>query len=107
MVAVVAAALVFWICVFLTYFAAQGISPVDFFLGAYEPYDPQLGKWRVVGADEQSGLLVEERLLLPDGSARASYLERQVRRRDPHTRAIMRVESVVRVRRRRARSVRP
>lgn len=116
MVLVVGGALLFWICVFLIYFTSQGISPVDFFLGGYEPYDPDLGKWSVIGAGrpsppttsetEQGGLVVEERWVLPEGNARAPYLERQVRRRDAATRVIVSVEPAVRVRRRRSRSVR-
>ena len=72
----------------------------------HEPYDPELGKWRLIHSDRETGRLVEERWLLPDGSARSPYLERQVRARDPVTRAIISVEPTVRVPRRRSRSVR-
>lgn len=106
MVAVVLAALIFWICVFGIYFTAHGISPVEFFTGAYEPYEPELAKWHAVGADGESGLVREERLLLPDGRERASYLEHQVRHRDPVTRLIVRVEPPRRVPRPRSRSIR-
>lgn len=107
MIAVVVAALVFWICVFAIYFTAQGISPVEFFAGAYEAYDPELGKWRVCGKDALTGLVREERFLLVDGLERAPYLEHQVRHRDPSTQAIAKVDPSRRVPRRRSRSVRP
>ncbi len=107
MVAVVVAALLFWACVFAVYFTARGISPLDFFAGAYEPYDPQLARWQARGMDAVTGLLREERFLLPRGRERASYLEHQVRYRDPSRQTIERVEPVRRVRRKRSRSVRP
>jgi len=107
MVAVVVAALLFWICVFGVYFASQGISPIDFFAGAYEPYDPEQAKWRVIHTEPVSALVREERFLLPDGRDRASYLEHQVRHRDPTTQAIAYVEPTRRVRRGYSRSVRP
>jgi hypothetical protein len=106
MVAVVTGALLFWTCVFLVYFTSQNISPVDFFIGGFEPYDPALAKWKVTGSEPGSGHLVEERWLLQDGDARSSYLERQARHRDPATGGIVRVEPTQRVRRRRSRSVR-
>ena len=106
MVAVVAGALIFWTCVFLIYFTSQGISPVDFFIGGFEPYDPERGKWKVIGSERDSGAVVEERWLLPKGSARSPDLEHQVRRRDPATGAILSVERSERVRRPRSRSVR-
>ena len=107
MVAVVVAALLFWTCVFAVYFTARGISPLDFFAGAYEPYDPRLGQWRACGRDAVTGLIREERLLLPEGRPRASWLEQQVRHRDPKSHAIESVEPSRRVRRRRSRSIRP
>lgn len=106
MVAVVAGALIFWTCVFLVYFTSQGISPVDFFIGGFEPYDPERGRWKVIGTEQESGAVVEERWLLPGGSARSPDLERQVRRRDPATGAILSVARSERVRRPRSRSVR-
>lgn len=106
MVAVVAAAALFWMGVFAIYFAAQGVSPLEFFIGAYESYDPELGRWRAVGTDQASDLVREERFLLPDGLASASCLEHQVRYRDRATQSIVRVEPPLRVRRRRSRSVR-
>lgn len=107
MVAVVLGALMFWACVFTVYFTAQGISPVEFFAGAYEAYDPELGRWRVCDADTSTGLVKEERFLLPDGRERAHFLEHQVRHRDPVTQAIALVEPPRRIRRRRSRSIRP
>jgi hypothetical protein len=105
--AVVAAALLFWVCVFGIYFTAQGISPLDFFFGAFVPHDPQLAQWRPIGKDPQSGLLREERLLLPEGQPKSRYLERQVRHRDPVTERIVLVEPPSQVRRERVRSIRP
>ena len=106
MVAVVAAAALFWMGVFAIYFTAQGVSPLEFFLGAYESYDPRLGQWRAAATEPESELVREERFLLPDGRASASYLEHQVRYRDRKTLGIARVEAPRRVRRRRSRSVR-
>jgi hypothetical protein len=100
-VAVVLTALFFWMCVFLIYFTAQGVSPLEFFAGRYEPYDPALGRWQETGRDEDSGLLREERLLLPDGRESASHLLLQVRYREPDTRSITVVEPSRRVNRRR------
>lgn len=107
MVAVVSVALLFWTCVFMIYFTSRGVSPIDFFIGAREPYDPALARWRSVGRDEQSGWMREERYLLPDGLQSASHLEHQVRYRDPASGTIARVEPTRRVRRPRSRSVRP
>lgn len=97
---VVAVALVFWACVFMVYFTSAGTTPIDFFLGRYEE-PPDLGVWKEVGVDRDSGLLREERHLLPDGSSRASFLLRQVRFREPATRNIVRVEPEQKVARRR------
>lgn len=107
MIAVVAVALLFWICVFAIYFVSQGVSPVDFFAGAYEPFDPRLAEWHQTGPDEGSELVREERFLLPEGRQKSAYLEHQVRYRDRTTRVIVKVEPAARVRRRRSRSVRP
>jgi len=101
MVAVVLAALVFWSCVFLIYFTARGVSPSEFFAGRYEPYDPRLAQWQKAGKLPGSGLLCEQRLLLPEAREAASYLERQTRYRDPTTLAVVRVDASQRVRRRR------
>jgi len=101
LVAVVLAALLFWACVFLVYFTSQGLSPLEFFAGRYAPYDPELGRWQETGHDERSGLLREQRLLLPDGREGASHLLLQVRYRDPETRQITVVEPSQRVPRRR------
>ena len=99
-VPVVAAALLFWACVFMIYFTSAGTTPLEFFLGRYErPED--LGIWKQCGVDPQLDLVREERVLLPDGRAQASYLMLQVRFRDPHTGAIVRVEPEQRLPRRR------
>lgn len=105
MVAVVAGALLFWVFVFFIYFTAQGISPLEFFLGAYQPHDPELARWRAAGTEAQSGFAREERLLLLEG--KSAYLEHQVRYRDPATERIVKVDPARKVRRPRSRSVRP
>jgi hypothetical protein len=98
---VVFAALLFWVGVFTVVFAAQGTTPVEFFLGRHEPLPADLGMWKELGVDERVQLLREERSLLPPGRASAGYLLYQVRYRDPETRAIVRVEPERRVSRRR------
>jgi hypothetical protein len=98
---VVLIALLFWVGVFLVFFTARGLTPSEFFFGRYEQLPDDLGTWRELGLDAGSGLLAEERLLLPGDRPKASYLIRQVRFRDPVTRSIVRVEREVRVRRRR------
>lgn len=105
---VILSALLFWACVFAVFFASQGTTASEFFLGKFEPLPADLGQWVEQGLDAQSGLLREERLLLPPGRPHAGALLRQVRYRDPATRAIVRVEPEARVRRRRvsARSTR-
>jgi len=90
-----------WTCVFMVYFTAQGVSPVAFFAGGYEPYDPALAQWKELSRDEHSGLVREQRLLLPNGDGGASYLELQIRHRDPATRRIEVVEPPRRIPRRR------
>jgi hypothetical protein len=105
MVAVVFGAVLFWVFVFFIYFTAQGISPLEFFFGAYEPHDPELARWRALGTDPGSGLVREERLLLLE--QKSAYLEHQVRYRDPATEHIVQVEPSSKVRRPRSRSVRP
>jgi hypothetical protein len=104
-IAVVAAALLFWVCVFLVYFTAAGTTPREFFLGAYEPLPPDLGRWKEVGSDAASGWLREERCLLPHGE-RSRYVVQQARYRDASTRKIVRIEPEKRLPRRRV-SVRP
>jgi len=99
--AVVLIALVFWAGVFMVFFTAKGITPREFFFGRYEPLPQDLGKWKATGCDDRSGLLREERLLLPDGQLEARHLVQQVRYRHPETRAITSVEPERRVRRRR------
>jgi len=107
MLAIVFVALLFWSCVFGIYFTARGVSPIDFFIGAREPYDPALGHWRITPSDVQAGVMREERFLLPEGRRNASYLVHQIRYRDIATNAITKVEPTKRIARRRSRSVRP
>ena len=102
---VVAAALVFWVCVFMVYFTAAGTTPREFFLGAYEAPPPDLGHWKEVAVDVAAGLLREERYLLPDGERSRCFVQ-QTRYRDQQTRKIVRIEPEKRVPRRRV-SVRP
>ncbi|HVY26473.1 MAG TPA: hypothetical protein VHB79_07955 [Polyangiaceae bacterium] len=106
MVLVVAMALLFWTCVFAAYFTSRGVSPLDFFLGAREPYDHELARWRPTASNDPSSGLREERYVLPNGDEGASHLEHQVRYRDPATGSVARVEPTRRVRRVRSRSVR-
>lgn len=95
-----ALALLFWAGVFLIYFTSAKTTPLEFFFGRYELPPDDLGIWKDVHVDPD-GLIREERSLLPDGVANASYLVHQVRYRDPATRAIVRVEPERRVPRRR------
>jgi hypothetical protein len=97
---VVAVALLFWVCVFMIYFTSVETTPLEFFFGRYEAPPADLGTWKDAGIDS-AGLLREERCLLPEGRVRAGYLLRQVRYRDPVTRAIVRVEPERRLARRR------
>jgi hypothetical protein len=97
-------ALLFWVCVFMVMFAAQGTTPLEFFFGRYEPLPGDLGTWREVGVDQGGRLLREERSLLAGGRVGARYLLHQIRYRDRVTRAIVRVEPERRVRRRRVSS---
>lgn len=99
-VVVVLTAVIFWLGVFMVYFTSQGVSPLEHFFGRYEPLPPDLGTWRELGIDAQTGLLREERLLLPPGGAR-SHLLLQVRYRDPATLEITRVDPETHVPRRR------
>jgi hypothetical protein len=96
-VAVVLIALIFWVALFTVFFTARGITPAEFLFGRYEPLPADLGRWKKVGIDE-TGLLREERLVLPSG---AGYLLHQVRYRHAKTHAIMRVEPERRIPRRR------
>ena len=98
---VVLVALLFWGAVFAVYFAMQGTTVVEFLLGRYEPLPTDLGKWRELGANPKTGLLREERLLLPNGEPSSAWLLHQVRHRDPGTEDIVEVEPERRVRRQR------
>src|SRR6188768_2942861 len=95
------AALVFWTAVFAIFFTSQGTTPLEFLLGRYEPLPADLNQWHERGIDVQSGLLREERLILPAGRSNGAFLLRQVRYRDPTTRKIARTCPEERVRRRR------
>jgi hypothetical protein len=103
---VVLTALVFWAGVFAVFFTSQGTNLVEFLLGPYEPLPDDLNKWVTAGIEEQSGLVREERVLLPAGRDGGPVLLRQARFRDPTTRAIVRVRPEERVRRRRVRATR-
>jgi hypothetical protein len=96
---VVFTALLFWAAVFTVYFAMQGTTVTEFLLGRFEPLPPDLGRWREHEANPRTGFLREERVLLPAGKPNARWLVRQVRHRDPLTRAIVKVEPERRVRR--------
>jgi hypothetical protein len=85
----------------MVYFTSQGTTPAEYLLGPLEPLPPDLGKWSERGPDPATGLLREERFLLPGGQPSARHLLHQVRYRDPISRAIERVDPEVRVRRRR------
>jgi hypothetical protein len=100
-------AVAFWAAVFMIFFAAQGLTPGEFFFGRYEPPPPDLGEWKETATaaglapPAEVELVHEERLLLPEGRTGAGYFLHQARYRDPVTRAIVRVEPERRVRRRR------
>jgi hypothetical protein len=98
---VIFAALLFWAAVFAVYLTMQGTTPLEFLLGRFEPLPADLGTWRELGPNAQTGLVCEERLLLPNGQSSSRWLVHQVRHRDPVTRAIVEVEPERRVRRRR------
>lgn len=96
---VVAAALLFWACVFMVCFTAAGTTPLEFFFGRYEPPPPNVGSWSAPGLDPSTQLLREERCLLPHRSS--AHLLLQVRYRDPITRKIVRIDPEKRIARRR------
>jgi hypothetical protein len=100
---VVAAALLFWVGVFMVYFTAAGTTPLEFFFGAFEPPPADLGQWKEAGLDPNTSVLREERYLLPGGRG-ARHLVLQVRWRDPGTRQIVRVAPDQRIVRRRVSS---
>jgi hypothetical protein len=97
---VVAAALLFWVCVFMVYFTSAGTTPREFFFGRYEEPPDELGRWREVSAESETQLLCEERYLLPGGRS-SPHLVQQVRYRDRSTREIVRIDPEKRVPRRR------
>jgi len=103
---VVFTALVFWAAVFAAFFTSQGSSVFEFFLGRYETPPEHLNTWRDLEIEQPSGLLRQERLLFPAGRQQGRFLIRQVRYRDPISKAIVRVAPEERVRRRRV-SARP
>ncbi len=98
---VVGVALLFWACVFMVYFTAAETTPVEFFFGRYEPLPPDLGVWKEIAAPNASGLICEQRCVLPGGRRASRHLIRQMRYRNAETRAIVRVEPEERVARRR------
>lgn len=98
---VVFTALVFWAATFTVFFTSQGTSALEFLLGRYEAPPDDLNTWRDVGIEQPSGLLRQERLLFPPGRQDGPFLLRQVRYRDPSSKAIVRVAPEERVRRRR------
>ena len=98
---VVFTALVFWAAIFGIFFASQGTSALEFLLGQYEAPPDHLNRWLDAGIEQPSGLIRQERLLFPPGRQDGPYLVRQVRFRDPSSRAIVRVCPEQRVRRRR------
>lgn len=99
MTGVVLTALLFWVCVFSIFFTSQGVTPIEFFFGRYEPLPEDLDIWKVTASDLEKALVREERLISPH--AAAGYLLRQVRYRDAATQTIVRVEAEQRVPRRR------
>ncbi len=101
--AVVLVALLFWACVFLVYFTMQGTTPLEYLLGRFEPLPSDLGSWKECGIDPATGLVREERFVLPGGRPSSRQLLHQVRYRDPSKRSIERIGPEVRVRRRRIR----
>jgi hypothetical protein len=98
---VVLAALLFWGAVFTVYFTMQGTTLLEFLFGRYEALPPDLGAWRELETNSETGLIREERLLLPNGEPSSGWLLHQVRYRELATRAIVLVEPERRVRRRR------
>ena len=98
---VVFTALVFWAALFGIFFASQGSSAREFLFGRYEAPPEHLDTWQDVGIEQPSGLLRQERVLFPPGREDSPYLLRQVRYRDPISKAIVRVSPEERVPRRR------
>lgn len=84
----------------MVYFTSHGTTPIDFFLGRYE-LPPDLGTWKATGKDADGRFVREERCVLPSERPNAGHFLRQVRYRDPLTRAIVRVEPEQKVPRRR------
>jgi hypothetical protein len=99
---VVLSALVFWAGVFAVYFVSQGTSPLEYLFGQLEPLPDDLNQWRA--RTDESGLVREERLLLPANESGGSTFVCQVRYRNPLSGEIVRVEPEQRVKRRRVRS---
>jgi hypothetical protein len=85
-------AVLFWIAVFLTLFGAQGTASLDFLLGRYEELPSDLGVWSESGVDERTGLVREERYVLPGENMASKHLFHQVRYRNPETRSIVSTE---------------
>lgn len=87
----------------MIYFTSVSTTPIEFFLGRFEPPPEHLGVWTSSGVGA-AGELCEERWLFLDGRPRAAYLLHQVRYRDAATGCILRVEPERRVRRKRVSS---
>jgi len=98
---VVFTALVFWAAMFAIFFTSQGTSALEFLLGRFEAPPDHLNTWQDVGIEQPSGLLRQERLIFPDGRQSGPIFLRQVRYRDPISKAIVRVAPEERVPRRR------
>ena len=98
---VVFAALVFWAAVFAIFFTSQETTLPEFLFGRYEPLPEDLNQWSEAELEDGSGLLREQRLVLPTGRSGGPFLLRQVRYRDPTTRRIVRSCPEERVRRQR------
>jgi hypothetical protein len=98
---VVFAALVFWAGVFAIFFTSQQTTLTEFLFGRYEPLPEDLNQWNEAGVEDASGLVREQRLVLPSGRSDSPILLRQVRYRDPSSGKIVRTEPEERVRRKR------
>jgi len=86
---------------FTVFFTSQGTSALEFLLGRYEAPPDHLNTWLDMGIEQPSGLLRQERLLFPPGRQNGAVLLRQVRYRDPISKAIVRISPEERVRRKR------
>ena len=83
------------------FFTSQGTSAREFLFGRYEAPPDHLNTWLDTGIEQPSGLLRQERLLFPPGRQDGPVFLRQVRYRDPSSKAIVRIAPEELVRRRR------